>query len=182
MCTMSTDNEATDDPSGQVGQKEAERILRLLDEAIGESRRSRREIERKLGWSQGYLGSLLRGRIALKVWHVFALARELELEPLSFFFIAAPPRNPNWILEQLGVPLPEEPAKPKKKLPPMDRDELEALVKDLLHYELEKAGLLNIYREPYSEDADFDLDLELSLKGGEPKPKPEPGPEPAHSK
>ena len=170
MCTMTTDTDSTDQ-LGRVGKEEAERLLKLIDEAIVETRRSRREIERKLGWSQGYLGSLLRGRISLKVWHVFALARELGKEPLGFFLTVAPPRDPNWILEQLGVPLPPEPKEPeppKEKLPPMDRDELEAMVKNLLHYELEKAGLLDLYREPYSED-NFDQDLDLE-------------PEPAHSK
>ena len=174
MCTMTIDIDPTDQ-LGKVGEEEAQHLLKLIDEAIVETRRSRREIERKLGWSQGYLGSLLRGRISLKVWHVFALARELGKEPLSFFLTVAPPRDPSWILIQLGIPLPPEPKEPeppKKKLPPMDRDELEAMVKELLHYELEKAGLLDRYREPYSED-NFDQDLDLDL---------DPEPEPAHSR
>jgi hypothetical protein len=165
---MTTDIDPTDE-LGRVGQEEAKRLLGLLDEAIVKSRRSRREIERKLGWSQGYLGSLLRGRIGLKVWHVFALSRELGLEPLSFFLPVARPRDPNWILMYLGIPIPPEPKEPpppRPPQPPMDRDELELLVKTLLHDELERAGLLDLYREPYSED-NFDQDLEL---------------EPAHSK
>lgn len=169
---MTKDTDAKES-RGQVGHAEAKRLLRLLDEAIVHARRSRREIERKLGWSQGYLGSLLRGRIALKVWHVFALSRELGIEPLSFFITIAPPRDPRWILEQLGIPIPPEPKEPpppKPRQPPMDRDELELMVKTLLHEELEKAGLLDLYREPYSED-NFDQDLEL-----------EPRPEPAHSR
>jgi hypothetical protein len=172
MCTMTNDKDSTDsDQPGQVGQEEAKRILALLEEAIVKSRRSRRDIERKLGWSQGYLGSLLRGRITLKVWHVFALSRELGLEPLTFFLTVAPPRDPKWILIQLGIPIPPEPKEPpppKRPTTPMDRDELELLVKTLLHQELESAGLLDIEREPYSED-NFDQDLELD-------------PEPAHSK
>lgn len=174
MSTMTTTIDSID-PQERVGLLEAQRLLELLDEAIVKSRRSRRDIERKLGWSQGYLGSLLRGRISLKVWHVFAISRELGLEPLSFFLPVARPRDPNWILLALGVPLPPEPKEsdpPKKKLPPMDRDELEELVKNLLHSELEKAGLLDLYREPYSED-NFDQDLEL---------EPRPDPDPSHSR
>lgn len=130
----------------RVGKDEAERVLGLLEVAIVESRRSRRDIERKLGWSQGYLGSILRGRIGLKVWHVFALARELRIEPLSLFLTAAPPRDPGWILQQLGVeppPAPPEPAPPKVEAPPIDREELEEMMRTLLYDELSRLGLLD---------------------------------------
>ncbi len=106
--------------TGQVGKEEAERILRLLEAAIVQSRRSRRKIERNLGWSQGYLGSLMRGRIALKVWHVFALSRELGIEPLSLFLTVSPPRDPTWILEQLGItPAPAAPPPPPDQPAPV---------------------------------------------------------------
>ena len=133
---------------------EAKRILELLEAAIHKSRRSRRDIERKLGWSQGYLGSLLRGRIALKVWHVFALSRELGLEPMSFFLTVAPPRDPNWILQQLGIDPPPEPAEkpaPKAETVPFDREELEEMMRKLLYDELSRLGLLDAEREPYVE-------------------------------
>ncbi|HYU34060.1 MAG TPA: hypothetical protein VEW48_18045 [Thermoanaerobaculia bacterium] len=137
-----------------VGQEEAERIIKLLDDEIVKSRRSRRKIERELGWSQGYLGSVLRGRIGLKVWHVFALARELGLEPLLLFMTASPPRDPIWIFEQLGIPLPEpkpEPPPPPPAPPPVaeetplpNRDELEEMMRKLLREELERFGLLEL--------------------------------------
>ena len=126
-----------------MDENEAQRLLELLDEAIARSGRSRREIERALGWSEGTLGSILRGRIALEVWHVFALARELDLEPLSFFLTVAPPRDPNWVLEQLGIPPPgsEEPGpEPIPPGPPLSREELEDLVRDTLRVELERIG------------------------------------------
>ena len=129
----------------RVGQDEAQRVLGLLEDAIVESRRSRRDIERELGWSQGYLGSILRGRISLKVWHVFALSRELRIEPLSLFLTAAPPRDPGWILEQLGIeppPPPPEPAPPKVEAPPIDMEELEEMMRKLLYDELSRLGLL----------------------------------------
>jgi hypothetical protein len=82
---------------------EAQRLLDLLDRAIHDTRRSRREIERSLGLGQGYLGSLFRGRIELKVWHVFRLARELNRDPLSFFFAVSPPQDARWVLTALGL-------------------------------------------------------------------------------
>jgi hypothetical protein len=150
MYTMITDRmDSTDamETLNQVGHDEAQRILRLFDAAILKSRRSRREIERKLGWSQGYLGSLLRGRIGLKVWHVFALSRELGIEPLSLFLTVAPPRDPSWILKQLGIepvpPAPPEEAAPKVAAPPIDREELEEMMRKLLYEELGRLGLLD---------------------------------------
>ncbi|HYN20222.1 MAG TPA: hypothetical protein VE078_04620 [Thermoanaerobaculia bacterium] len=83
--------------------EESERLLSLLDESIRTSRRSRREIERTLGFGQGYLSSLFKGRIQLRVSHVFALAQVLGLEPLSLFVQAAPPKNPEKLLHQLGL-------------------------------------------------------------------------------
>lgn len=151
---MITDRiDTTNDPIEaltRVGQEEARRILGLLDDAIVQSRRSRRKIERNLGWSQGYLGSVLRGRIGLKVWHVFALSRELRIEPLSLFLTAAPPRDPSWILEQLGIE--PAPAKPAEEPPPVEvvseplpatLEELEDLVQKLLRDELARLGLLD---------------------------------------
>lgn len=140
------------DPTDAVGQKEAQRVLKLLDDAIVQSRRSRREIERKLGWSQGYLGSLLRGRIGLKVWHVFALCRELGIEPMSLFLTAAPPRDPSWILNHLGIPAaapeapkdqPEPPKPAAAQALPVNREELEEWTRKLLYGELERLGLLD---------------------------------------
>jgi hypothetical protein len=126
-----------------MDQNEARRLLKLLDEAIVKSGRSRREIERALGWSRGTLGSILDGRNALEAWHVFALARELDLEPLSFFLTVGPPRDPNWVLEQLGIPPPggEEPGpEPIPPGPPLSREEIEDLVRETLRVELERIG------------------------------------------
>lgn len=121
--------------------EESKRLCTLLDEAIHASRRSRRGIERKLGWGQGYLGSLLHGRIELKVSHVYILARELGIEPLSLFLQASPPRDPQWVLDQLGVP-PEEPeAEPPPESPPLTREEIEELVRRTLREELARIGV-----------------------------------------
>ncbi len=125
-----------------MDQEEVPRILGLLDGAIHRSRRSRREIERTLGLGQGYLGSLLKGRIELKVRHVYLLARELGLEPLSFFVQASPPKETGW-LQQLGVSteapaaLPSEPAAEET---PLTRAEIEDLVRKTLREELARVG------------------------------------------
>jgi transcriptional regulator with XRE-family HTH domain len=120
-------------------QDEVPRILDLLDRAIHLSRRSRREIERTLGLGQGYLGSLLKGRIELKVRHVYVLARELGLDPLSFFTQASSPKESAW-LQQLGAPAAAPAAAPPPQPPaeeaPLTRGEVEDLVRKTLREEL----------------------------------------------
>jgi hypothetical protein len=135
---------------------EVQKLLKLLDQAIHESRRSRRDIERSLGLGQGYLSSLFRGRIELKVWHVYRLARELGHDPLKFFFKVSPPQDTRWVREQIGpllaplgplaslAPAPVRAKEPEKAPPPVipspealvTRGELDALVRRTIRDEL----------------------------------------------
>lgn len=123
---------------------EVQQLLKLLDQAIHESRRSRREIERSLGLGQGYLSSLFRGRIELKVWHVYRLARELGHDPLKFFFTVSPPQDVRWVHEHLGLSREgkkereAEPAPPLRPNPdtPVTRGELDDLVRRTIREEL----------------------------------------------
>ena len=124
---------------------EVQQLLKLLDQAIHESRRSRREIERSLGLGQGYLSSLFRGRIELKVWHVYRLARELGHDPLKFFFTVSPPQDVRWVHEHLGLPKegPKEAAPPPPPLrpspdAPVTRGELDDLVRRTIREELSR--------------------------------------------
>lgn len=124
---------------------EVQQLLKLLDQAIHESRRSRREIERSLGLGQGYLSSLFRGRIELKVWHVYRLARELGHDPLKFFFKVSPPVDPRWVHEQLGLSPEGTKEKEAEKAPqpvrpgpdtPVTHGELDELVRRTIREEL----------------------------------------------
>lgn len=136
-----------------VDDVEPQRLLELLDQAIRDSRRSRRDIERSLGLGQGYLGSLFRGRIELKVWHVYRLARELKLDPLRFFFEVSPPQEARWVLQALGLDpdkVLEKPAPEKKdaqteekkgKSSSITNEEVEAIVQRVIQEELKRRGL-----------------------------------------
>jgi hypothetical protein len=119
-----------------MNKDEVQQLLVLLEDAIHHSRRSRREIERKLGLGQGYLGSLFRGRIELKVWHVYTLARELGLEPLTLFLQASPPPSPDWILAQLGASRSGVAA--ARDEDPLTREQVEDLVRRTLREELQR--------------------------------------------
>jgi hypothetical protein len=136
-----------------VEDVEVERLLKLLDDAIRHARRSRREVERSLGLGQGYLGSLFKGRIELKVWHVYRLARELGLDPLTFFFEVSPPQDAAWVLKRLGYdpallekldgpPLsPSTPAPRENAEGPLTRAELGELVRQAVDDELKRRGV-----------------------------------------
>ena len=115
---------------------EVQRLLALLDEAIHRSRRSRREIERALGLGQGYLGSLFKGRIELKVWHVFVLARELGIEPLALLYQAAPPADPDGFFQQIGADPARQAPKEAAIEPALNREAIEELVRKTLREEL----------------------------------------------
>jgi transcriptional regulator with XRE-family HTH domain len=86
-----------------LSKEESDRLLDVLETYVRDSEVSQRELERRLGVSQGYLGALFQKRIQLKVFHVYGISRVLGLEPLYFFLRATPPRDPEWLLEQLGI-------------------------------------------------------------------------------
>lgn len=127
---------------------EVQRLLALLDEAIHRSRRSRREIERALGLGQGYLGSLFKGRIELKVWHVFVLARELGVEPLALLYQAAPPADPNGFLDLVGADLGRRAQGTAVVEPSLNREAVEELVRKTLREELARLANSEPRREP----------------------------------
>jgi transcriptional regulator with XRE-family HTH domain len=86
-----------------LSKEESDRLLSLLEKHVRQAEMSQREMERRLGLSQGYLGGLFKGRIQLKVSHVYGIARILEMEPLYFFLHASPPKDPEWLMNQLGI-------------------------------------------------------------------------------
>jgi transcriptional regulator with XRE-family HTH domain len=71
-------------------ESEVVRLRELLRHAIRVSNVTNREIERRLGISQGSLSRLLAGGIELKVQHVLDILAILGLHPGTFFEVAYP--------------------------------------------------------------------------------------------
>jgi transcriptional regulator with XRE-family HTH domain len=71
-------------------EEEVERITRLLRDAIKLSKRSNREVEKKLGMSGGYLSRLFAGVMDLRMEHVLAICNAIDF-PVAQFFRAAYP-------------------------------------------------------------------------------------------
>lgn len=71
------------------------RVLERLRLLIYFSELTQREIEERVGFSRGHLSQLLGGTSDLKLWHLLAILRVMELEPGDFFGdLFSPHRSP----------------------------------------------------------------------------------------
>jgi transcriptional regulator with XRE-family HTH domain len=112
---------------------EVRRAAKLLDAMIQATGVSPEELEKRLEASPGYVGRLLSGTVELKLRHILAILRLLEIEPALFFQTLYPEAGPaggmvrleelRQRLTALGVGC--EPAVPK---PEVGMDDLERLV------------------------------------------------------
>lgn len=113
---------------------EVHRAAKLLEALIQVTGVSPKEVEKRLEASPGYLGRLLSGRVELKLRHILALLRILEIEPALFFQTLYPEAGPaggtvrldelRSRLEALGLGS-GEPALPR---PGVGMDDLERLM------------------------------------------------------
>lgn len=62
-----------------------QRMLTILRSAVRMSQISNREVERRLGWSTGYLSRLLAEDMDLRIEHILDVCRALEFPPSDFF-------------------------------------------------------------------------------------------------
>ena len=61
------------------------RILERIRLRLLRSRFTQRDVERRVGFSRGYVSQLLSGAVELKYWHLMAILNALELDPSEFF-------------------------------------------------------------------------------------------------
>lgn len=62
----------------QVVASEVGKVIELLRRKIAESGLSQKQIERGLGWGEGYLSQILTGKVDLKLQHFFRVAAALD--------------------------------------------------------------------------------------------------------
>ena len=112
---------------------EVRRAAKLLEALIQATGVSPEELEERLEASPGYVGRLLSGTVELKLRHILAILRVLEIEPPLFFQILYPETGPEGgtvRLDELrqrltGLGVGCESAAPK---PEVGMDDLERLV------------------------------------------------------
>jgi len=108
-------------------------MRQVLSNLIEFSGMSRREVERRLLESNcgTDLGRLLSGRLDLKMKHLLALCRVIDLEPLEFVQIALKPRpgQRSPLLRRLEALLPYARAEGGAAAPPRTTPEIAALLR-----------------------------------------------------
>jgi len=77
------------------------RILECLRLEIYLSKITQREIERRVGFSGGYLSQLLGGTVELKLWQLLAILHAIGTDPASFFSEAFPRRRSEEVITRL---------------------------------------------------------------------------------
>jgi len=74
--------------------EQVDHLLQILRILLRLSKLLNRDIEEKLGFSQGYLSRLLSGKIDVKISHILDLSAILGIYPHELFAIALAPRSP----------------------------------------------------------------------------------------
>ena len=130
-----------------MADAKTEQLARVLKLLIRFSKIQNQELEKKLGFSGGYMSRLLSGRIDIKISHVLDIADSLGMLPQEIFSIAFPAsspgpspglRNVHKMLPHL-VPAAMAPAPPPPPAPPpFDVDRLHRKLEDSLSETLDK--------------------------------------------
>jgi transcriptional regulator with XRE-family HTH domain len=77
-----------------MSEAQIEQLARVLKILIRFSKIQSQEIEKRLGFSAGYMSRLLGGKIDIKISHVLDIAAILGLHPQELFAIAFPQTGP----------------------------------------------------------------------------------------
>jgi transcriptional regulator with XRE-family HTH domain len=100
-----------------MSSPQVERMLLILRSAVRMSQLSNREVERRLGWSSGYLSRLFAQDMELKIDHVLNICTAIGFGPGELFRAVFPRKpgeaTPGWAgaLTRLHpAPAPDEPA------------------------------------------------------------------------
>lgn len=78
-----------------MAEADFEHLLTVLSRAILALPGPRRTLEDRLGIGRGNVDRLLDGRMEMRVRHILALARELEVAPGDFFALGCPGATEN---------------------------------------------------------------------------------------
>jgi len=106
----------------------SEACVAALRTLLKTSKRSAREIERRLGWGVGYISRLLTRRIEIKLGHLLEILEVLEVHPVSFFALAFPPARES--PESLAVLRTMAASSTRQSDTPMAGDPLKALIRE----------------------------------------------------
>ncbi|HEV8581858.1 MAG TPA: helix-turn-helix transcriptional regulator [Thermoanaerobaculia bacterium] len=109
-------------------------LVKILKRAISALGLTQKEVEQRLGLSQGYLSRLFGGQIDLKVDHVAQIARVLQVDPEEIFRLAFPSSRlePSFQAQYLRQAFGVEEPRPERVGPSQLEREIESIVKRML--------------------------------------------------
>jgi transcriptional regulator with XRE-family HTH domain len=76
-------------------EDEVRRATKLLETVMQATGMTRKDLDQKLGAGPGYVSQVLTGRMELKLRHILAILRALEIEPSLFFQTLYPEARPS---------------------------------------------------------------------------------------
>lgn len=92
MTTVS-DRTAAKEERLMKAKDETQRLVQRVRLLVYLSKLTQREIERRIGFSRGYLSQLLGGTVEMKLWHLLAVLDTLDMDPGEFFSEMFPRRR-----------------------------------------------------------------------------------------
>ncbi len=81
-------------------EQETERLLKKIRLLVFFSDSSQRDLERRAGFSRGYLSQLLHGHVDIKLWQLLVILNAMHVHPSEFFAELFPQRwiaVPRWL-------------------------------------------------------------------------------------
>jgi transcriptional regulator with XRE-family HTH domain len=120
--------------TGMTIDDEVRRATKLLETVMQAAGLTRKDLDQKLGAGPGYVSQVLTGRMELKLRHIIAILRALDVEPTVFFQTLYPENRPATdavMMEEflrrfqhLGFG-----SRPAQPAPPLGAQELETLIR-----------------------------------------------------
>ena len=117
-------------------QEDLGELRAVLREAVAACRRSNRDLEDDLGLGHGSLQRMLDGRIDVRVQHLVAIARLLQVHPMEFLELGFPDWPARHHLTDWMQPDLRKRARKRPGLP-ATREELAELVRGIVQEELD---------------------------------------------
>ena len=120
-----------------MSRDELSALRALMRDAVASCRRSNRELEDALGLGHGTLQRLLDGRIDVRVYHLLALARLLQVHPVEFLEQAFPDWPARHRLTDWMNPDQRKNEAGRSGMP-ATREELAELIREIVREELDR--------------------------------------------
>jgi hypothetical protein len=122
--------------SAPMRQEDLSELRAVLREAVAACRRSNRDLEDDLGLGHGSLQRMLDGQVDVRVQHLVALARLLQVHPMEFLELGFPDWPVHHHLTDWMRPDLRKRARKRPGLP-STREELSELVRGIVQEELD---------------------------------------------